>query len=387
MATDPTRQRREIRGYHAVRAAAKDYANYSSDLLGDRDVRNYRQLPLEADPPRHTLFREALQPIFMSAAIEPHAKRFEELALSLIRQISAKGGGDVVEDLALPYVIGCLTIIYGRPQDYDEWLSWGSDVWTAEAHSRGELTIEARHAQRDRSFSVVTHRSGAVLEEYLNRVFDQAEERDETEHDRQDIWDKVAHMTIAGIQVTRDEMKGIANVLLAGGRDTVIKLITGLTWYLIRTPTAREFLTQNEAAFNLAIAEMARYLSPLPKMERVLPEDKDVPDEERDPQRYVLLSFVSANFDRSVWPVADVIDFQRERRPHLAFGFGRHSCLGMNITEHESKAFLRALLTNWPGWQLDGEPEIDWTSEGEGSERVEVIGHFLRVPVTVASNH
>ena len=35
------------------------------------------------------------------------------------------------KEIALPYVIGCLTIIYNRPQDYDEWLAWGPDVWTA----------------------------------------------------------------------------------------------------------------------------------------------------------------------------------------------------------------------------------------------------------------
>ena len=72
--------RREIVGYQAVREAAKDFVKYSSDLLGDRDVRTYRQLPLEADPPRHTMFREAVQPLFLSAAIEPKRPQFRGLA-------------------------------------------------------------------------------------------------------------------------------------------------------------------------------------------------------------------------------------------------------------------------------------------------------------------
>lgn len=59
-------ERREIRGYHAVRAAAKDTETYSSDLIGDRDTRTYKQVPLEYDPPRHTEFREAVSPMFMS---------------------------------------------------------------------------------------------------------------------------------------------------------------------------------------------------------------------------------------------------------------------------------------------------------------------------------
>ena len=61
MAPRVTGERREVRGYEAVRAAARDFATYSSDLIGDRHARDYRQLPLEADPPRHTALRKALQ--------------------------------------------------------------------------------------------------------------------------------------------------------------------------------------------------------------------------------------------------------------------------------------------------------------------------------------
>lgn len=374
--------RREVRGYEAVRAAAKDYETYSSDLLGDRDVRTYHQLPLEADPPRHTEFRAALQPLFMSSAIEPKSPQFERLALDLITGITERGGGEVASELALPFVIGCLTIIYNRPQDLDEWISWGPDVWTAEAYAAGEVTPESQRAQRDRAFDTASQRSGAVLEAYLTRVFDEAESRQESNPDLMDIWDVVSQLEVSGKRVNREEMHGIANVLLAGGRDTVIKLITGLTWHLLRSPADREFLTTNENAYNQTIAEMVRYLTPLPKMERVLTEDRTAGDSDRDTSKYVLLSFVSANFDKTIWPDAGVLDIHRDRKPHLAFGFGRHSCMGMNITEHEAKAFLRTLLNNWPDWALDGEPEIEWTTEGNGANAVEVIDHFLSLRVT-----
>jgi cytochrome P450 len=385
MTEAPAQTRQEIRGYEAVRAAAKDYETYSSDLLGDRDVRTYRQLPLESDPPRHTQFRAALQPLFMSAAIEPKAAQFEKLALDLIDGITARGGGEITTDLALPFVIGCLTIIYNRPQDFDEWVSWGPDVWTAEAHAAGLVTAESQRAQRERTFDAASQRSGAVLEAYLTRVFDEAEASPETDPDRMDVWDSVAQLEVGGTALNREEMHGIANVLLAGGRDTVIKLITGLTWHLLRSPGDRAYLTANEEAFNRTIAEMVRYLSPLPKMERVLADDRTPNDADRDTSRYVLLSFVSANFDKTVWPDPDVLDIHRQRKPHLAFGFGRHSCMGMNITEHEAKAFLRTILTNWPDWSLAAEPEIEWIVEGEGQDAVKVIDHFVSLKVKVGA--
>ena len=360
-------ERKEIRGYDAVRNAAKDFETYSSDLLGDRDVRTYRQLPLEADPPRHTSFRSAVQPLFLSAAIEPKVDKFEALARKLISELTARGGGDIASEISLPFVIGCLTIIYNRPQDYEEWLSWGPDVWTAESHSQG-------HTEHKRD--------GATLQAYLDRVFDAAQANLVTDPAKQDVWDVVSQLVVDDQPVSRDEMQGIANVLLAGGRDTVIKLLTGLTWHLVANESDREFLKANQDWFNRTIAEMVRYLSPLPKMERVLEADRTAKDSDRDPSKYVLLSFVSANHDKSIWPDADQINLQRDRKPHLAFGFGRHSCMGMNITEHEAGAFLRVLLNEWPNWVFDGEPEIEWASAeaADGSE-IKFIDRFKSLKV------
>jgi cytochrome P450 len=184
--------RREVRGYQAVREAAKDTETYSSDLIGDRDTRDYRQLPLELDPPRHGLFREAVQPIFMSDAIAPKSAQFEQLALDLMGTIATKGGGDIVSEFALPYVMGCLTIIYNRPQDFDEWVSWGPDVWTAEAYSKGLLTAEALRPGRERSAETSSVRSGATLEAYLKRVFDAATPATGADPATTDIWDWVS---------------------------------------------------------------------------------------------------------------------------------------------------------------------------------------------------
>ena len=69
-------------------------------------------------PPRHTKFREAAQPLFMSAALEPKADSFEVLAARLISGITERGGGDISTALALLYVIGCLTSVSNPRQDY-----------------------------------------------------------------------------------------------------------------------------------------------------------------------------------------------------------------------------------------------------------------------------
>ena len=86
---------REITGHKAVREALRNTAEFSSDLQGDADVRDYRQLPLEVDPPRHHLFRAALTPFFVRPAIEKHIPAFEALARDLLRDFFAQGDGEV----------------------------------------------------------------------------------------------------------------------------------------------------------------------------------------------------------------------------------------------------------------------------------------------------
>ena len=355
--------RKEIRGYNEVREAARDWETYSSDLLGDRDVRDYRQLPLEADPPRHTKFRMALNPVFSPGALRPLAPDFEALAKKLIAELKQRKRFEVLEDLVIPYVIGCLSFIYKRPQDYEMWRAWGPDVWNAAAYMRGDDVHAAEEAHRNRDFEAESPRSGTVLQAYLDQVFDEAESRVAQGLEERDIWDFVAALAIDDVPVNRKEMQGIANVLLAGGRDTVIKLLTGFVWHLINAPEDADFIRESEEHFRPAIQEMARYLSPLPRMERVPREYAIGDDASRDTDKYVLLGFVSANHDRERFENPEKIDFHRERNAHIAFGFGPHSCLGQNITEIETVAFLKALLPELDSMRVEGEPKIVWVEE------------------------
>lgn len=342
---------REITGFHAVRTAARDTENYSSNLQGDRDVRTYRQLPLEIDPPDHHKFRTALSPLFVKKTVDAHIPAFEATARDLIAEFAAKGGGEVVRELALPMVVRCLGILYGRPGDVDEWLSWGTDVW-ATPHGR----------------------SGERLDNYLPRVFDEVGAKP-----GDDVWSFVSQIHIDGRRLTRTEMYGIASVLLAGGRDTVIKLMTGAVWHLGCNAADREFLRSHPDKISLAISEWLRYFSPLPRMERAPREVAVLPDDERDPSSYVHLSFVSANHDASVFERPDVIDIHRPRSANLAFGAGPHTCVGNHVAEVETSAFVGELLRQLDSWTVLPSSDIDMATVGDS----EYVDRFERLEVSV----
>jgi cytochrome P450 len=315
-----------IVGHKAVREALRDTETYSSDLQGDSDVRDYRQLPLEVDPPRHHLYRVALAPYFVKPSIELLIPEFKKHTEALVADFFANSSLEVGRDLALPLVMKNLGVIYNRPQDVAEWISWGPDVWTAESEER----------------------DGKVLHRYLDAIYEEA-----LQQKNDDIWNKIAHLEINDVQVSADEFRGIAGVMLAGGRDTVVKLFTGIMWHFGNHPQDLKLLRTRPELIGSAIQEFLRFLTPLPVMNRTLvPESSglELPD-----NRYVGISFISGNFDETVFADPFQIDFNRGRNPHLSFGFGPHTCLGNHIAEIEAKVFLEALLNSGKNWKISSE--------------------------------
>ena len=160
-------------------------------------------------------------------------------------------------------------------------------------------------------------------------------------------------------------MYGIANVLLAGGRDTVVKLMTGMIWHLATATEDREYLKTNPDKLSKAIHEVLRYLSPLPRMERIPAAVLALPEELRDPKDYDHLSFVSGNFDETVFSEPDKIDIHRERNPHLAFGFGPHTCIGNHVAEVETAALVSTFLREVKDWEILPASEISFDTIGK----------------------
>lgn len=321
---------RVITGHKAVREALRDTATYSSDLQGDADVRDYRQLPLEVDPPRHHLYRAALAPYFVKPSIEKLIPEFRAISKELIDQFFATDSADVISELALPLVMKNLGVIYRRPQDVEEWISWGPDVWTASSHIR----------------------DGKVLHDYLDRIYVEA-----VVGTSSDVWRDLSRLEIEAKQISAEEFRGIAGVMLAGGRDTVVKLFTGMIWHFGHNAEDLRLLRGNPELLDSAVQEFLRFLTPLPQMNRTtVPESgsTDLPDD-----RYVGVSFISGNFDETVFENPYELNLSRGRNPHLSFGFGPHTCLGNHIAEIEAKVFLETLLASPYTWKIK-EEEIEF---------------------------
>lgn len=327
-----------IRGNAAVRAAARDYERYSSDLQGDQDVRDYKQLPLEVDPPDHNELRALIAPWFVRESLVKHSDEFRAIARDLVSagkaSASARGGIlEITRGLALPMIVRCLGVVFGRPQDVEEWFSWGPDTWITDEDG-------IRH--------------GDHLDRYLKRVFDELDQ-----NPTDDMFGAVNVAEFQGRPLTRKEKYGIANLVLAGGRDTVVKLISGSLRQLSLDPKLRAKLRADFELLPAFINEMVRFLSPLPMMHRV---DKEASTAGEHPS-FVYLSFVSANHDPELFENPHEVVAERSPNPHLGFGFGRHTCIGMHLANIEARIILEEWLLAFDSWTVADTSEITFDAE------------------------
>lgn len=345
-----------VQGHAAVRAAAKDWATFSSDLQGDADVRDYRQLPLEADPPAHGAYRALLLPAFGRVEVARMEPAFADAARALVDAAVARGRCDAVHDLAFPMVLRSLAIAFRRDADVDEWASWGLETWIV----RPDGT-----------------RDGAHLERYLERVLAEAARRPDPEGD---LFQWIAAATLDGRPLAHVERKGLANLVLAGGRDTVIKLVTGAIWHLARHPADRAALAADPSRLAPAIEEWLRWLSPLPRMPREVRGDATLDGCPVPHGTRVLLDFAAANHDPAVFDAPAECRLDRRPNPHVAFGAGPHTCVGAHLAKVQARVLLTTLL-DAPPFVMDGEPVIEWVAAGTGR----VPGQFRRVPIAFAT--
>jgi cytochrome P450 len=350
-----TRPPRVLCPYHAVRAAAKDPATFSSELQGDPDVRDYRQLPLEVDPPAHGAYRELLLPFFGRVEVAAMEPGFRAAAREVVARFAAAGRGDAVHDLAFEMVLQGLAVSFRRAADIDEWRSWGVETWITRADGT---------------------RDGSHLDRYLDRVYAEALARPDAAGD---VFQRLTAATLDGRALTPAEFRGLASLVLAGGRDTVVKLLAGAMWHLAQHPEARAVLAADPSRLPAAIDEWLRWISPLPRMPRIACLHAETPAGPVAPGDRVVLDFLAANHDRAVFDAPDEIRLDRAPNRHVAFGQGPHTCVGAHLAKVEARIFLEELLCAVPDFSLAGEPVIRW----ESLDGYRVANVFERVPLRV----
>lgn len=315
----------QIRRYRDLRQIARDWERFSNDALGriqipaEDKTRRFRQYPIEADPPRHSAYRAVVQPMFNKPFDPDYIARIEALVDGMVTTALAEQEVELVADFALPLQSRALSHLLGMPlAEADLWIGWGVHAFRAEAG------YDLDRASR--------------LVDYIASRLDRAPE----------LWPDslFAHLRRAEIEgrpLTRDEQMGFAHLVFAGGRDTVIRLVSGGIAYLAQTPAAFARLQADPGLAAPLTEELVRYLSPLPALGRICRDGADIQGTAVAPGQRVALCYAEANRDPDIFPEPYSLQIDRRPNPHVGFGSGPHSCPGSAHARLLSRSVLQTL--------------------------------------------
>ena len=296
------------------------------------------------DPPDHTRLRALVHKAFTPHMVESLRGRIEQVLDELLTPLGTEDEFDLVGQLAypLPAIVIC-EMLGIPPADRDEFHRWANDLsaFLGSGQPREDLASRALSAAGE-------------LRDYLSAVV--AASRDKSHGN---LISELVVVEEQGEKLTEEELLAMCVFLLVAGHETTMALIASGTLALLRE--RQHFVTLNEdpSMVHSAVEEMLRYDSPLQHQVRVAVEDYQLRDKSISTGDRVLLMLGAANRDPEQFPDPDTFDIARTPNQHLAFGLGKHFCIGAPLARLEGEIVFRTLPARFPNLRLARE-DITW---------------------------
>ena len=311
---------------------------------------------IHMDGEEHKTHRGIVNDWFKPGSVKKLQSRVDELAQQSIDQMSERGGScDFSNDVALHFPLRVILSILGLPEsDYGMMLKLTQELFGA---SDPDVS---RADDQDMA---------AVAADFLKYFTALAADRRTTPTD--DLASVIANAQIEMARLRDLDTLGHYLIIATAGHDTTSSAISGGLVALIENPEELELLQSHSELIHHAADELIRYVSPVKHFMRTCQEPFTLRDVTFQTGDHVLLSYASANRDEDVFADPMRLDVRRENASsQLAFGFGRHFCLGAHLARMEIRSLFTELLSRVDHIQFAGTPT--W-----------IHAHFVQGPKSV----
>ena len=146
--------------------------------------------------------------------------------------------------------------------------------------------------------------------------------------------------------MTPREIATMAQLLLVAGHDTTASMIALGTAALLANPDQLDLVRADAPG---AVEELLRYLSVThTEARRAAREDLEIGGTLIRAGEGIIAVKSTANRDPVAFPDPDIVDVRRKARHHVAFGHGRHVCLGAPLARMELQVVYGTLFRRIP---------------------------------------
>ncbi len=332
-----------IASHELVLAASKDPTRFSNAS----GIRPHSENPVDSmidkDDPEHKARRMLINRGFTPGRIRDKSDHIRTICNDIVDQVCERGECDFVWDIAAPLPLLLIGDMLGFERDMaDTLLDWSDTMLRS-------LSTEADDAARERTMMAAL----GFREYQLGVIADR-----QAKPPQDDLVSILCHAEIDGERLAEESLVMEALLILIGGDETTRHVISGGMHQLMTHPDQRDQLMRGDAALDVAIEEMLRWVTPIKNMNRTATCDIEIGGQVIGEGDQVLLFYPSANRDAAVFDDPFAFDITRDPNPHLAFGFGTHFCLGNALARLELTIMFETLFERMPDLALAPDADL-----------------------------
>jgi cytochrome P450 len=325
-----------VLGFDESSEVLRDAETYSSVVYEDVMGAFLGRTLLQLDDPEHRDLRALVSPAFRSRALV----RFEDelvrrVVHELIDGFADQGRADLVRQLTFDFPVQVIARILGLPRrDYPRFQRWAV-----------EITSAPRHFDRGLAAS-------AALRAYFAQVL-----ADRRRRPADDLVTDLAEGEVDGRRLHDEEIFSFLRLLLPAGVETTYRATGNVLFGLLTRDDQLEAVAAEANLVPRAIEESLRWEPPVTVVLRRATRKTTLAGVTVEQGADVGILLGAANHDERRFARPDEFDLFRPPRPHLAFGFGVHVCLGMHLARMEGRIAVETVLERLPHLRLEPDEE------------------------------
>src|SRR5262245_60812233 len=311
----------------AVLRDAETYSSRSNAEVGKIMGRTV----IEMDGKEHTRHRALVQQVFVPKGLDGLEPVLERIVREIIDRLAGERSADLVAQFTERFPVQVMAHLVGIPRaDYPQFQKWAIDlIGFPKDYPRG-------------------YAASAAVHDYLLPIIAERRARPQD-----DVITKLVTGTVDGQGLSDEEVVSFLRLLIPAGAETTFRLIGNMLFALLTERERWERVRADRALVPWAIEETLRWETSVLMVSRQTNRAVEIRGVPIAEDEVVSMVVASGNRDEEHYENPDVFDLDRRADDHLAFGFGRHHCLGYHLARLEARLALNALFDRLPALRLD----------------------------------